>query len=157
MTADYLTQVSRSQEFNSAADETIVSTSSIKLAESTTYLRDIGAGGHLAMRFRCETDIDTITVRFNVILASDATLSSNLLTLASTGVVDNADLVAGAFFDVPIPAVAETLGNGALRQYLGASYTVVGSCSADSQISAGIVYDTTAPKNRAYKTGFTGP
>jgi hypothetical protein len=154
---DVFTRFSDAQDLAGITDDTVVSDKAYKLSASTSFLRDVGAGNPLTVRFYVDTAITGATsMAFNVILASADTLASNVLTLASTGAVAIADLTAGASFDVVIPAVPYTLGNGALRQYLGVSYTVVGTTSAGTA-TASIVTDTVAPMRRTLVTGYTGP
>jgi hypothetical protein len=154
---DAFTRFSDSQDLAGTIDGEVVSNSSIKLSESTSRLRDVGAGEPIRVRFYVNSIITGATsVAFKVILASNSTLSSNVLTLASSGPVLIADLTTGASFDVLFGSVPTTLGDGLLRQYLGASYLVVGEVTV-GLVSASIVTDTVAPKRRAFVSGYTGP
>ena len=99
---------------------TIVTGGSLPLSESASYLRDLGAGAPVSMRFYLDAAItDTTSCEFQVVLASNTALSSNVLLLASSGAVLSADLTAGAYFDVLVPSVPPTLGDELLRQHLG--------------------------------------
>jgi len=153
---DVFTRVSNAQDL-AEIGTTVVSTNSIPLSDSASYLRDIGGGGHVRMRFYCNTAITGMTsVAFEVILASDSALTSNLLLLQSSGAVVAADTTAGAWFDVAIPDVSKTLGDAALRRFLGARYTIVGTVSAGS-VTASIVNASVTGGHRKFVTGYTGP
>ena len=135
---------------------TIVTSGSLKLSDSSSYLRDLGAGQPVAARFYIDTAITgTTSVEFQLVLASDTGLSSNVLLLASSGAVLSADLTTGAYFDVGVPSVPPTLGDGLLRQHLGGRLVIVGT-AGDGVFSAGLVVGN-AGRTRKFVTGYTGP
>jgi hypothetical protein len=148
---DVFTRVSNAQDLTGEADDTIISTNAIPLSGSTSRLRDVGAGGYTAMRFYIPI---ATSVAFNVELSADSGTLDQII--ATTGAVLVADLTAGSSFDVPIPPLPQTLDDGLLRQYMLASYTIVGTVAAGS-VTASIVTDTVAPGPRKHVTGYTGP
>lgn len=135
---------------------TVVTNGSLPLSGSASYLRDLGAGDPVSMRFYIDSAITNATsIEFQVVLASNTALSSNVLVLASTGAVVLADLIAGAYFDAGIPAVAPTLGDGLLRQHLGGRLVIVGTVGAGT-FSAGLTLGS-AGRPRKLVTGYVGP
>ena len=135
---------------------TVVTEGSLPLSISSSYLRDLGAGAPVSMRFYLDAAItDTTSCEFQVVLASNTALSSNVLLLASSGAVLSADLTAGAYFDVLVPSVPPTLGDGLLRQHLGGRVVINGTVTAGT-FTAGLVVGS-AGRPRKFVTGYTGP
>lgn len=154
---DVFTRVSNSQLLDGNSDTTLVSDNSLPLSNSASYLRDLGAGHPVSMRFYInEASNTTLTsITFEVVLSSSTGLAANVLVLATSGAVASADITTGAYFDVLIPAVPPTLGDGLLRQHLGARYVIVGDCTITS-VSTHLVIGS-AGRPRKFVTGYTGP
>jgi len=156
-TVDVFARVSNQQLLDGQSDTTIVSENSLPLSSSASYLRDIGAGAPVAMRFYIDSvNNSTLTsIEFQVVLSSVTGLDTSVLLLATSGAVASADITAGAYFDVLIPAVPPTLGDGLLRQHLGARYVIIGDVTITA-VSAGLVVGS-AGRPRKFVTGYTGP
>lgn len=154
-TVDVFAQCASAQDLGGESG-TVVTSGSLKLSESSSYLRDIGAGQTVAMRFYLNTAITgTTSVEFQAVLSSATTLASDVLLLGSTGAVVSADLTVGAYFDVPIPAVPPTLGDGLLRQHLGGRFVIDGTVTTGSATVGLVVGNPGRP--RKFVTGYTGP
>jgi len=142
MITDKLLRVSTDQ----ALTTTAVSTDTIDLS----IARDIGEGQDLYMNFAVTTALAGGTsVKFEVIGATNAALSSGVVVLGSSDAVVTADLVAGKNVAVRInPQIASTG-----QRYLGARYTISGTYTAGA-VTADIVTDIQDGK-KFYASGFT--
>lgn len=142
MITDKLLRVSTDQ----ALTTTAVSTDTIDLS----IARDIGEGEELYMNFAVTTALAGGTsVKFEVIGATNAALSSGVVVLGSSDAVVTADLVAGKNVAVRInPQIAS---NG--QRYLGARYTIVGTYTSGA-VTADIVMDIQDGR-KFYASGFT--
>lgn len=156
-TVDIFARVSNQQQLDGQSDTTIACDNVLKLSESSSYLRDLGSGQPVAMRFYIDSANNTTltSLTFNVLAASDEGMLSNVLTLASSGAVLAADIVAGAYFDVWIPAIPPTLGDGNLRRFVSGNVVIVGDVTITT-FSAGLVVSG-AGRVRKFVTGYTGP
>lgn len=98
----------------------IVSTDSIDLSSA----RDIGEGRDVYAVFTVvESAYNNITsLTFEVIVADNDALTTNVTVIASSGAVPVASLTQGAQFVVAVPPLIASLG----RRYLGARYTLAG-------------------------------
>jgi len=142
MITDKLLRVSTDQ----ALTTTAVSTDTIDLS----IARDIGEGQDLYMNFAVTTALAGGTsVKFEVIGATNAALSSGVVVLGSSDAVVTADLVAGKNVAVRInPQIAS---NG--QRYLGARYTISGTYTSGA-VTADVVMDIQDGK-KFYASGFT--
>jgi predicted RecA/RadA family phage recombinase len=142
MITDKLLRVSTDQ----ALTTTAVSTDTIDL----NVARDMGEGGDLYMNFAVTTALAGGTsVKFEVIGATNAALSSGVVVLGSSDAVITADLVAGKNVAVRInPQIASTG-----QRYLGARYTIVGTFTSGN-VLADVVMDIQDGK-KFYASGFT--
>jgi len=142
MITDALLRVSDAQ----AVTTTAVSTNTVDLSQA----RDIGEGEDLYMNFAVGTAFAGGTsVKFEVIVADNAALSSNVLVVGSSDAIATASLTAGASQAVRInPQVASTG-----KRYLGARYTVVGTYTAGT-VTADITH-TIQDGKKFYASGFS--
>ena len=142
MITDKLLRVSTDQ----ALTTTAVSTDTIDL----NVARDMGEGSDLYMNFAVTTALAGGTsVKFEVIGATNAALSSGVVVIGSSDAVVTADLVAGKNVAVRIdPQIASTG-----QRYLGARYTIVGTFTAGN-VLADVVMDIQDGK-KFYASGFT--
>ena len=129
-----------------ALTTTAISTDKIDLSVA----RDIGEGENLYMHFNVDTALTGGTsVKFEVVVADDAAISSNVTVVGSTDAVLSAALVAGYSTAVRINPIIASLG----KRYLAARYTIVGTYSAGA-VTAQIVHDIQDGK-KFYASGFT--
>ena len=141
MITDKLLRVSDSQ----ALTTTAVSTDKVDLS----IARDIGEGENLYMNFCVPTALTGGTsVKFEVVVADDAAISSGVTVVGSTDAVLTAALVAGYNTAVRINPIIGSLG----KRYLAARYTISGTYSAGAVI-ADIVHDIQDGK-KSYASGF---
>lgn len=142
MITDKLLRVSTDQ----ALTTTAVSTDTIDLS----IARDIGEGNELYMNFAMTTALAGGTsVKFEVIGATNAALSSGVVVLGSSDAVVTADLVAGKNVAVRInPQIASTG-----QRYLGARYTISGTYTSGA-VTADVVMNVQDGK-KFYASGFT--
>ena len=141
MITDKLLRVSDSQ----ALTTTAVSTDKVDLS----IARDIGEGENLYMNFAVPTALTGGTsVKFEVVVADDAAITSNVTVVGSSDAVLTAALVAGYNNAVRINPIIGSLG----KRYLAARYTIVGTYSAGSVI-ADIVHGIQDGK-KSYASGF---
>lgn len=143
MITDKFLRVSTDQEIK-LTDTSAVSTDTIDLGTA----RDMGEGRDLFAVFTVTTAIAGGTsTQFEVIAASDASLSADIVSLGSTGAVATAAI--GSQQVVRINPLIGKLG----QRYLGMRYTVVGTNSA-GKVTADIVTDIQDGK-KYYASGFS--
>lgn len=141
MINDYLTRVSTAQ----ALTTTAVSTDKIDLSQA----RDIGEGEDLYMVFTVGTALTGGTsVNFEVVIADDAAISTNVESIGASGAIVTATLVAGYQTAVRLNPLIGRLG----RRYLAARYTIVGTYSAGA-VTADLVTGIQDGK-KFYASGF---
>lgn len=142
MITDAYLKVSAAQ----ALTTTAVSTDKIDLSVAS----DIGEGEELYMYFNVNTAlVGGTSVKFEVVVADDAAISSNVTVVGSTDAIVTALLVAGYSTAVRINPAIASLG----KRYLAARYTIVGTYSAGA-VTAQIVHDIQDGK-KFYASGFT--
>jgi len=142
MITDKLLRVSDAQ----AVTTTAVSTDTVDLSVA----RDIGEGGDLYMNFAMtEAFAGGTSTNFEVIIADNAALSSNVVVIGASGAIVTADLTLGKNVAVRLNPQIASLG----KRYLGARYTVSGTNSA-GKVTADIVMDVQDGK-KFYASGFT--
>jgi hypothetical protein len=142
MITDKLLRVSDGQ----ALTTTAVSTDKIDLSVA----RDIGEGENLYMNFAVPVALTGGTsVNFEIVIADDAALTSNVEVVGASGAVAAASLTTGYNTAVRINPRIGSLG----KRYMGARYTIVGTFSAGSVI-ADIVHGIQDGR-KAYASGFS--
>lgn len=142
MITDKLLRVSDAQ----AVTTTAVSTDTVDLSVA----RDMGEGGDLYMNFAMtEAFAGGTSTNFEVIIADNAALSSNVVVIGASGAIVTADLTLGKNVAVRLNPQIASLG----KRYLGARYTVSGTNSA-GKVTADIVMDVQDGK-KFYASGFT--
>ena len=142
MITDKLLRVSDSQ----AVTTTAVSTDTIDLS----IARDMGEGGDLYMNFAMtEAFAGGTSTNFEIIIADNAALSSNVQVIGASGAIVTADLTLGKNVAVRLNPQIASLG----KRYLGARYTVSGTNTA-GKVVADIVMDVQDGK-KFYASGFT--
>jgi len=142
MITDKLLRVSTDQ----ALTTTAVSTDTIDLSVA----RDIGEGQDLYMNFAVTTALAGGTsVKFEVIQADNAALSSNVQVIGSSDAVLTAALVAG--YNTAVRINPQVASNG--KRYLGARYTISGTYTSGA-VTADVVMDIQDGK-KFYASGFT--
>jgi len=125
---------------------TAVSTDTVDI----TNIRDIGEGQDLYMMFTVVAAFTGLTsVTIDVIGATNAALSTGVVTLGSAGTIAQANLTANATFAVRINPALFSLGT----RYIGARYTVAGTGTAGS-MCAYIVQDIQDGR-KFYASGFS--
>lgn len=138
-----------------STDQSIAINGTTALSDNSVDLsvaREIGEGKNLLMNFCITTAMSAGTsCAFEIIIADDAALTSNVVSLGTTGAITQATLVAGYNTVLPIPPRPGSLG----KRYLGARYTVVGDNSAGTgKVTADIV-TTIQDGKKFYASGFT--
>jgi len=142
MITDKLLRVSTDQ----AVTTTAVSTDTVDLSVA----RDMGEGGDLYMNFAMtEAFAGGTSTNFEVIIADNAALSSNVVVIGASGAIVTASLTLGTNVAVRLNPQIASLG----KRYLGARYTVSGTNSA-GKVTADIVMDVQDGK-KFYASGFT--
>jgi hypothetical protein len=142
MITDALLRVSSAQ----AVTTTAVSTDTIDLSVA----RDIGEGMELFMNFAVTTAMAGGTsIKFEIIQADNAALSTNVQVIGSSDAVVTASLVAG--YNTAVRFNPQIGSNG--KRYIGARYTVVGTYTSGN-ITADVVTDMQDGK-KFYASGFT--
>lgn len=142
MITDAFLRVSADQ----AVTATAVSTNTVDLSVA----RDIGEGEDLYMNFATTEAVSGGTsIKFEVIIATDAALSSGVEVVGSSDAVAVANLTLGKNVAIHINPNIGSLG----KRYLGARYTVVGSPTA-GKFTADIVHGLQDGKKN-YASGFT--
>lgn len=130
-----------------AITATAVSTSGVDLSMN----RDIGEGENLFMNFAVPTALTGATsLKFEVVIADDAALTSNVVAVGGTDAVPAASLGAGYNAAVRINPQVGSLG----KRYLGARYTVAGGPFTAGTVTADIVHDI-QDGHKSYASGFT--
>jgi hypothetical protein len=142
MITDKLLRVSTDQ----AVTTTAVSTDTVDLSVA----RDMGEGGDLYMNFAMtEAFAGGTSTNFEIIIADNAALSSNVVVIGASGAIVTADLTLGKNVAVRLNPQIASLG----KRYLGARYTVSGTNSA-GKVTADMVMDVQDGK-KFYASGFT--
>lgn len=142
MITDKFLRVSDAQ----ALTTTAVSTDTIDLSVA----RDIGEGQDLFMNFAVTTALAGGTsVKFEVIQADNAALSSNVVVIGSSDAVVTASLAAG--YNTAVRINPQVASNG--KRYLGARYTIVGTYTSGN-VTADIVTDIQDGR-KSYASGFS--
>lgn len=145
MITDSLLRVSTAQTV-AITDTAAVSADKIDLQVA----RDMGEGRPLYMVFTLPTAITGgTTTTFEVIVASDAALTTAIASLGSTGPIATTSLVQYAQFAVQFSPLLASKG----QRYLGARYTVVGANNAGT-VTADIVLDIQDGK-KYHSSGFS--
>jgi hypothetical protein len=142
MITDKFLRVSDAQ----ALTTTAVSTDTIDLS----IARDMGEGQDLFMNFAVTTALAGGTsVKFEVIQADNAALSSNVQVIGSSDAVLTAALVAG--YNTAVRINPQVASNG--KRYLGARYTISGTYTSGN-VTADVVTDIQDGK-KFYASGFS--
>ena len=129
-----------------AVTTTAVSSDTIDLSVA----RDIGEGHDLYMNFAMtEAFAGGTSTTFEVIIADNAALSSNVTVVGSSNAVATASLTLGANVAVRINPLIGSLG----KRYIGARYTVFGTNTA-GKVTADIV-ETIQDGKKYYASGFS--
>lgn len=137
-----------------STDQSIAINATTALSDKSVDLgvaRDIGSGKNLFMNFAITTAMSAGTsCAFEIIVADDAALTSNVVSLCTTGAIARATLVAGYNTALRIPTQATTG-----KRYLGARYTVAGDNSAGTgKVTADIV-EAVQDVKKYYASGFS--
>jgi hypothetical protein len=141
MITDKLLRVSTDQ----AVTTTAVSTDTVDLSVA----RDMGEGGDLYMNFAMtEAFAGGTSTNFEVIIADNSALSSNVVVIGASGAIVTASLTLGTNVAVRLNPQIASLG----KRYLGARYTVSGTNTAGTVV-ADIVMDVQDGK-KFYASGF---
>lgn len=141
MITDKLLRVSTDQ----AVTTTAVSTDTIDLSVA----RDMGEGQDLYMNFAMTTAFAGGTsTNFEVIVADDAALTSNVTVVGASGAIATADLTLGKNIAVRVNPLVGSTG----KRYMGARYTVSGTNTA-GKVTADVVLDIQDGK-KFYASGF---
>jgi hypothetical protein len=141
MITDKLLRVSTDQ----AVTTTAVSTDTVDLS----IARDMGEGGDLFMNFAMtEAFAGGTSTNFEIIIADNAALSSNVVVIGASGAIVTASLTLGTNVAVRLNPQIASLG----KRYLGARYTVSGTNTA-GKVVADIVMDIQDGK-KFYASGF---
>jgi hypothetical protein len=141
MITDKLLRVSTDQ----AVTTTAVSTDTVDLS----IARDMGEGGDLYMNFAMtEAFAGGTSTNFEIIIADNAALSSNVVVIGASGAIVTASLTLGTNVAVRLNPQIASLG----KRYLGARYTVSGTNTA-GKVVADIVMDVQDGK-KFYASGF---
>ena len=142
MITDKLLRVSTDQ----AVTTTAVSTDTIDLSQA----RDMGEGGEITMNFAMtEAFAGGTSTKFEVIIADNAALTSNVQVVGSSDAVTTANLTLGTNVAVRINPLIGSLG----KRYMGARYTVVGTNTA-GKVTADIV-EAIQDGKKFYASGFS--
>lgn len=144
MITDQLLKVSAAQAVTASA----VSTDKVDLSVA----RDIGEGEGLYMNFSVDTTATAAgaaTVEFQVVVADDAALTTNVTVVGTSGAIPKASLVAGYNTAVRINPQIASLG----RRYFGANYVVATGPLTAGAFTANVVHDVQDGK-KSYASGF---
>lgn len=146
MITDDLLRVSEDQTLK-LNGTSAVSTDKVDLGTA----RDIGSGRELYMVFSITTAVSAGTsVQFEAIVASDAALSSDIVTIGDTGAIAIADLTLGKQLAVRLSPQIASLG----QRYLGARYSVVGDNSGGAGAVTADIVETVQDGMKFYASGF---
>lgn len=142
MITDKLLRVSTDQ----AVTTTAVSTDTVDLSVA----RDIGEGGELTANFAItEAFAGGTSTKFEVIVADNAALTSNVTVIGSSDAVATASLPLGTNVAVRLNPIIGSTG----KRYLGARYTVVGTNTA-GKVTMDIV-EAIQDGKKFYASGFS--
>jgi hypothetical protein len=142
MITDQLLRVSNAQNVTVTA----VSVDSVDLSQA----RDIGEGQDLFMNFAVGTAFAGGTsTEFQVIVADNGALTTNVTVIGSSGAIPTASLTAGSMQAVRLNPMIASLG----RRFLGARYVVAGTNTAGN-VTSDIVLDIQDGR-KSYASGFT--
>lgn len=138
-----------------STDQSIALNATSALSDNSVDLsvaRDIGEGRELYMNFAITTAMSAGTsCTFEVIIADNAALTSNVVSLCSSAAIGQATLVAGYNTVLRIPPLIGSLG----KRYLGARYTVAGNNgSGTGKVTTDIVTAIQDGK-KFYPSGFS--
>lgn len=129
-----------------AVTTTAVSTDTIDLSQA----RDMGEGGEITMNFAMtEAFAGGTSTKFEVIIADNAALSSNVVVVGSSDAILTANLTLGTNVAVRINPQIGSLG----KRYMGARYTVSGTNTA-GKVTADIV-EAIQDGKKFYPSGFS--
>lgn len=129
-----------------AVTTTAVSSDTIDLSVA----RDIGEGHNLLMNFAVtEAFAGGTSTTFEVIIADNAALTSNVTVVGSSNAVATANLTLGTNVAVRINPLIGSLG----KRYIGARYTVSGTNTA-GKVTADVV-ETIQDGKKFYASGFS--
>lgn len=146
MITDINLRVSLDQDLGALSNASAVSTNTIDLVQA----RDIGEGRDLYMVFTVsEAFAGGTSTEFEVIGATNAALSTGIVSLGSSGPITTANLPLTKQIAVRINPQIASLG----QQFLGARYTTVGTNTA-GMVTADVVLDIQDGK-KFYASGFT--
>lgn len=141
MITDKLLRVSAAQ----AVTATAVSTDTVDLS----IARDIGEGENLFVNFAIGAAfVGGTSTAFEVVVADDEALTSNVTVVGSSGAVLTADLTANKNVAVRINPLIGSTG----KRYFGTRYTVVGTNSAGT-VTADVVHGI-QDGQKFYASGF---
>lgn len=142
MITDSLLRVSADQ----AVTTTAVSTNTVDLSVA----KDMGEGEELYMNFAVtQAFAGGTSTNFEIIIADNAALSSNVVVIGSSGAIATASLPLATNVVVAFNPQWASLG----KRYLGARYTVVGTNTGGTVI-ADVVCDIQDGK-KFYASGFS--
>lgn len=142
MITDKLLRVSEDQ----AVTTTAVSTNTVDLSVA----RDMGEGNDLYMNFAITAGfVGGTSTNFEIIVADNAALSSNVTVIGASGAILTAALGVGTNIAVRFNPLIGSTG----KRYLGARYTVSGTNSAGT-VTADVV-ETIQDGKKYYASGFT--
>ena len=142
MITDALMRVSSAQLLTTTA----VSTNTIDLLQA----HDVGEGEEMFMTFVLPAAMTGGTsCVFEAISTSDAALTTNIVSLGSTGAILTAALLINSMFIIKINPVFGSL----VQRYLGARYTIVGTYTAGS-VTTDVCVDAQDGK-KFYPSGFS--
>ena len=119
---------------NSITGQTVTGTNTTVLSTNTVDLsqvRELGEGNDLFGRFQVATAASGGTsVEFQVIVADDAALTTNVTLVGTTGPIAVASVTAGARFACDINPRIASKG----QRYMGLRYALVGAVAAGAYV-----------------------
>lgn len=149
MLGDSFLQVASAQ----AVTATAVSASSVDMLAA----RDIGAGKPIRAVFNCSVTAasgGTTTVQFQIIVADDAALTSNVTVIGDSGPLDKSVLVANQVQPVVTANQSMTSALALGKRYLGVRFVVNTTNLTAGTFSAKFALDSDATP-KAYPSGYT--
>lgn len=155
---DTFTRVSNAQDI--AGETSAVSENSVPLSVGSgpggaQVLRDIGVGTPLAFRCHVTTAFSAgETFVVEVIIASNAALTSSVTAIGATAAITTDNLTAGTEFDVPIPPLTQAYLAANGKSHMGLRY-LPSSALAAGAISGWISHRDSAGTPRRYARNFT--